>query len=1093
MECGHDLTPPSKPTPKDLSFDEKLDKIQRYLPKGLTEKILSQRDRIEGERKQVTVMFCDMEGFTQFTEKLGPEEAYGIMDQVYELLIHKVHDYEGTVNEMTGDGIMALFGSPIALEDAPQRAIRSSLAIHREMARFSEKMKHERKGISALKMRVGIHTGPVVVGTLGNNLRVEFKAVGDTVNLASRVEGLADPGATYVTEDAFKLTEGLFRFEALGEKQIKGKEEPVRVYRAIAPSTRRTRFDVSAERGLTPFVGRGRELELLLDGFQRAKEGRGQAFSIVSEAGVGKSRLLYEFRKAVTNEDVMFLEGKCLSYSRGVAHHLHIDTLKANFDISEGDGDSQIREKVKRGLKILRADEASTLPYLLELFSVKESGIEKIPLSPEAKKDRIMEAVKRIALRGSEIRPLILAYEDLHWVDKSSEDVLKYVLESIPGARVLMIFTYRPEFVHTWGGKSYHSQVNLNRLSNRESLAMVSYLLGTEEIDRDLEELILEKTEGVPFFIEEFIKSLKDLKIIEREDNRYRITKDIKDMTIPVTIHDVIMARVDSLPEGAKAVLQIGSVAGREFSKDLIERVMALPERELLSHLSVLKDSELLYERGIYPQSTYIFKHSLIQDATYQSLLKSTRQNYHRKIAQLLEKSFPDKMETEPELLAHHYTEAGLNEQAVGYWHLAGERATQRSANVEAINHLTKGLDVLLTLPDSPERTRQELDLQITLGPVLMAVKGFASLDTERAYDRARELCQQVGETPQLFPVLHGLFRFHMVRAEFQSTRELAEQLFSLAQNAQDAALLLEAHRVMGQTMFWLGEMAPAQAHFEQGMALYDPQQYRSHAYVYGQDPGVICRGFAAFPIWVLGYPDQSLQSSHEALAWAQELTHPFGLAMALLMTAVVHQFRRETKAVQERAEALIALSSEQGFPYWLVQGKILRGWALTAQGKTAEGIVQVRQGLAAHRATGAELHRPYFLSLLAEAEGKGGQIEEGLTVVNEALETVNNTEERNWEAELNRHKGELLLMQQGARQNVKEAEKCFRQALDIAHRQQARSLELRAAMSLSRLWQQHGKQEEAHQLLAEIYGWFTEGFDTEDLQEAKVLLEELA
>ena len=495
---------------------------------------------------------------------------------------------------------------------------------------------------------------------------------------------------------------------------------------------------------------------------------------------------------------------------------------------------------------------------------MKESGIDKIPLSPEAKKDRIMEAVKRITLKGSEIRPLILAYEDLHWVDKSSEDVLKYVLESIPGARVLMIFTYRPEFVHTWGGKSYHSQVNLNRLSNRESLAMVAYLLGTEEIDRDLEELILEKTEGVPFFIEEFIKSLQDLKIIERKDNKYYLAKDIKDLIIPSAIQDMIMARVDSLPEGAKGVLQTGSVAGREFSHDLIERVMGLSETELLSHLSVLKDSELLYERGIYPQSTYIFKHSLIQDATYQSLLKSTRQKYHRKIAQVLEKYFADTMETQPELLAHHYTEAGLNEQAVGYWHQAGQRATQRSAHVEAINHLTKGLEVLMTLPDTLERARQELDMQTTLGPVLMAVKGFASLDTERAYARARELCQQVGETPQLFPVLYGLFRFHMVRAELQTTRELAEQLFSLAQRAQDPALLLEAHRVLGQTMFWLGEMAPARAHLEQGMALYDPQQHRSHAFVYGQDPGVACRSFAAMPIWVLGYPDQALQSIHE-------------------------------------------------------------------------------------------------------------------------------------------------------------------------------------------------------------------------------------
>jgi class 3 adenylate cyclase len=448
-ECGHDLTLPSKPIPKELSFDEKLAKIQRYLPKDLTQKILAQKDKIEGERRHVTVMFCDMEGFTDFTEKAGPEEVYGIMDQIYELLIHKVHDYEGTVNEMTGDGIMALFGAPIALEDAPQRAIRSAMAIHREMGIFSDKIRQEKEGIPPLRMRIGIHTGPVVVGTLGNDLRVEFKAVGDTVNLASRVESLALPGATYVTEETFRLTEGLFRFEALGQREVKGKKEPVNIYRVIAPSTRRTRFDVSAERGLTPFVGRERELELMVDGFQRAKTGRGQAFSVMAEAGVGKSRLLYEFRKAITNEDVTFLEGRCLSYGKGVAYHPVIDILKASFDIRESDGDSEVKEKVKRSLEVTGADEATTLPYLLELLSVKESGLDKIPLSPEAKKDRMMEAIKRIPLKASEIRPLILAYEDLHWIDKSSEDHLKHLLESIPGARVLMIFTYRPEFVHT--------------------------------------------------------------------------------------------------------------------------------------------------------------------------------------------------------------------------------------------------------------------------------------------------------------------------------------------------------------------------------------------------------------------------------------------------------------------------------------------------------------------------------------------------------------------------------------------------------------------------------------------------------------------
>jgi class 3 adenylate cyclase len=715
-ECGQNLTLPSEPAYKELSFDQKIEKIQRYLPKGLAEKIWAQRDRVEGERKQVTVMFCDMEGFTKLTEEIGPEEAYTIMDKVYEILIHNVHDYEGTVNEMTGDGIMALFGAPVALEDAPQRAIRSSFAIHREMTKFSDQLKQEKKDVLPVKMRIGIHTGPVVVGTVGNDLRVEFKAVGDTVNLASRMEEQAQPGTTYITEDTFKLTEGLFRFEGLGQRVIKGKEKPVNTYRAIAPSTMRTRFDVSAERGLTPLAGRERELELLLDGFERCKVGRGQAFSIIAEAGVGKSRLLYEFRKAVAHEDVTFLEGRCLSYSRAVAYHPLIDILKANFDIHEGNGDFEIREKIKRGLSMLGADEASTLPYLLELLAVKDSDIDQISMSPEAKKDRIVEAFKQIALKGSEVRPLILAFEDLHWIDKSSEELLKYVLESIPGAGILMIFTYRSEFVHTWGAKSYHSQIMLNRLSNRESLIMASHILDTQEPDEDLEEFILEKSEGVPFFIEELIKSLKDLKIIERENNRYRITKDIKEVTIPATVQDVIMARVDSLPEGTKGLLQIISAVGRESSYDLIKRVTGLTENELLPQLSVLKDSELLYERGIYPQSTYIFKHALTQEVAYNSLLLKRKREVHEKIGRDIESLYPDRLEEYCELLAYHFKNSAASENAVKYLELASQKAARVNAMEEANTYFDEAMELLDNLPESEENRQVRISLLVNLG-----------------------------------------------------------------------------------------------------------------------------------------------------------------------------------------------------------------------------------------------------------------------------------------------------------------------------------------------------------------------------------------
>jgi predicted ATPase len=514
----------------------------------------------------------------------------------------------------------------------------------------------------------------------------------------------------------------------------------------------------------------------------------------------------------------------------------------------------------------------------------------------------------------------------------------------------------------------------------------------------------------------------------------------------------------------------------------------------------------LLYQRGLPPQTTYVFKHALIQEAAYQSLLKSTRQQYHQQIALVLEERFPDTKEHQPELLAHHYTEAGLTARAIPYWQQAGQRATQRSANAEAISHLTTALELLKTLPDTPERTQQELTLQIALGVTLQAAKGYGAPEVGTVYTRARELCRRVGETSLLFPELPGLWKFYLVRAELQTVRELGEQLLILAQRVQDPVLLLEAHCALGNASFWLGEVASARAHSEQSIALYDPQQHRSLAFLYGDDPGVLCLSYAAGALWSLGYPEQALKRSHEALTLAQELSHPSSLAFALSWAAMLHQYRWEGQAAQERVEATIALSTEQGFPYWLTFGTILRGWVLAEQGQGEEGIGQIRQGMEAWRATGAELRRPYYLALLAEAYGKVGQAEKGLTALAEALTVADKTGERFYEAELYRLKGQLTLQkfqvsgskfQESPKSEVRgpesEAEECFLKAIEIAGKQEAKSLELRAVMSLSRLWQQQGKKAEARQMLAEIYGWFTEGFDTADLKEAKALLEELA
>jgi class 3 adenylate cyclase/tetratricopeptide (TPR) repeat protein len=882
-ECGHDLTLPLKTIPKELSFDEKLAKIQRYLPKDLTQKILAQRDKIEGERKQVTVMFCDMEGYTSLTEKLGSEQMYSFMDEVYEILIHKVHDYEGTVNELTGDGIMALFGAPIALEDAPQRAIRSALAIHREITGFSDRMKQE-KEIPTLKMRIGIHTGPVIVGTLGNDLRVEFKAVGDTVNLASRMEGLAEPGTTYITEDTFKLTEGFFRFEALGEKKVKGKEEPIKVYQVIAPSTRKTRFDVSAERGLTPFVGRERELELIMDGFERVKAGKGQAFSIISEAGVGKSRLLYEFRKAVANEDVNFLEGKCLSYSRGVAYHPIIEILKSNFDIHEGEGDQEIREKVKRGMEIMKVNEPSTLPYLLELLLVKDSGIDQISMSPEAKKDRIIEACKKIVFKGSEVQPLIIAFEDLHWIDKSSEDIVRSHLDSIPGSRVLLIFTYRPEFIHTWGAKSYHNQLTLHRLSNRESLEMVNHILGTREIERTLEELILEKTEGVPFFIEEFIKSLKDLKIIERKDNSYYLSKDIQHVAIPSTIQDVIMARVDSLPERAKEVLQTGSVIEREFNHELIKRIMGLPEQELLSHLSILKDSELLYERGIYPQSNYIFKHALTREIVYDSMLATRKKNLHEEIGNAIEELYKDNLSEHYEVLAEHFFLSENYSKSAEYSKLAARKAQKAASFKDAIIHGEKRTFCLERLPRTEDVEKNIIESRLTLG--LYNIQSSYFNEGKEAIDPIVDLAVKRGDkkgVSQIYTIL-GTHSF-VSQEDYPKAFQYLQEALKIAEESKDFTTLWVASHWMGHALAENCEFEKALIHLERDLRI------STFANILWSIS--IMKSCIAMNIYCnQGKANLAYETSHEGLKLAEESGDAFSKAEAYTSCGISSHFK---------------------------------------------------------------------------------------------------------------------------------------------------------------------------------------------------------
>jgi tetratricopeptide (TPR) repeat protein len=810
----------------------------------------------------------------------------------------------------------------------------------------------------------------------------------------------------------------------------------------------------------------------LRDGFERSKGGRGQAFSIVSEAGVGKSRLLYEFRKAVASEDVTFLEGRCLSYSRGAAYHPVIDILKVNFDIHEGDGDLEIREKVTRGLKILGTDEASTLPYLLELLAVKDSGIDKIPMSPEVRKHRIIEALKGIILKGSEIRSLILSYEDLHWIDKSSEDHLRHLLESIPGARVLLIFTCRPEFVHTWGAKSYHSQVMLNRLSNRESLTMVSHLLGTEELDKDLEEFILEKTEGIPFFVEELIKSLKDLKIIEREDNRYRITRDIKEVTIPSTIGDVIMARVDSLPDGAKEMLQIGSVIEREFSYNLIKRVTDITQEELLSHLSVLKDSELLYERGIYPQSAYIFKNALTREVVYDSLLLKRRREIHEEIGEAIEALYPDRLEEHYELLAYHYARSATTDKAVEYLDLANQKAIRLNAMEEAKAYFDEAMGHLDTLPETEENRRRRISLLVYQGEVFMLL-----FKTSEYYDlltRYEPMAIELGNQELLGALYSRMGKCDWGFGHFDQgikTLTKAAELCEAAGNAENAGF---AYAELEWSHLYRGHYDRVLAVKEELLRTME-QRFSPHWYMRG-----LCGASRA--CICLGRWDEAVEEAQKALSAAEESSDNSLVIFATWTLSMAYTWRGDLDRGVEYGELALQKASTPADKAWAQRGL---GWALCRAGETNRGIELLGAALAIVRASD---HMPTEIPttcFLGAGYWLAGEDDKARQTLEEALEMADRCGARYYLGWAQRLLGEIAL-----KANPAQAVSHFEKSIAVLQKIKAENELALAYAGYGRLHKQQGQIGQAREYLTKALEIF-ERLDT--LIEPDKVREELA
>jgi class 3 adenylate cyclase/tetratricopeptide (TPR) repeat protein len=1052
-------------------------------------------ERAEGERKTVSALFADIKGSTELMRDLDPEEARAIVDPALKLMIDAAHRYDGYVVQSTGDGIFALFGAPVAHEDHPQRALHAALAMQHELRDYAQRLaaeaEHRLKPVP-LEVRIGINTGEVVLRMIHTGGHTEYTPVGHAANLAARMQGAAPAGGIVISEDTRRLVEGYFELRDLGPTEVKGISGPINVYEVVGAGSVRGHFELAARRGLTKFVGRESELKQMVHALELTRGGHGQVVAVVAEAGTGKSRLFYEF-KATMPAECKVLEAYSVSHGKASAWLPVLELLYRYFGIDEADGKSERRAKIDARLSGLDPVLNDTLPLLYTLMGLHEGADPIAQMDPQIKLRRTVEAIKRIILRESLNQPLVVIFEDLHWIDSQTQELLDLLTESIANARVLLLFNYRPEYRHQWTNKSYYAQLRLDTLSEEGAAAMLSALLGEGVELAPLKRLVIERTEGNPFFIEEMVQALFDEGALVR-NGAIKVTHSLSQVRLPATVQGILAARIDRLPAEQKDLLQILSVMGRESAMALIRQVSSTEEAQLERMLAGLQAADFIYEQPALSDIEYAFKHALTQEVAYNSMLIERRKLLHGRAGAAIEALYADRLDDYLSDLARHYQRSTNIEKALEYLGRAGQQAIQRSSHAEAIELFTSALELLQALPEAPPRLEQELALRLGLGAAMSPVKGWSAPELGEAFARARELCQQIGETPHLFQALCGLWAYYDVRGEMEPTLELAKQLLSIAQSAEDAALLPAAHHAMGQTLFW-GQLIPAQTHLELCCSLYNPARYPLHAVRYfGCDIAVHSLAFLWPALRDLGFPDEGVDRVERAVALSRELAHSFSLCLALFGSSVVHCFRGEAAAASNFADAMFHLAHDQGFRGFLDMAIAQRGVVLIASGHAEEGISQLREGLD-HSEGGFEVMRTFFLAYLAEGYGLVGRVDEGFAALAEAMALVESTGVCVYEAELYRIKGELTLKQPEAGSNSKvqeDAETYFRQALKVARLQSAKSWELRATMSLARLLAKQGRRGEARAMLAEIYGWFTEGFDTADLKDAKALLHEL-
>jgi class 3 adenylate cyclase/predicted ATPase len=1041
------------------------------------------------ERRYVTVLFSDLVGSTALSTRLDPEDLRDVIAIYQRCVEETVRRFDGFVAKFLGDGVLVYFGYPEAHEDDPERAVRAGLELVAAV-----------KGLQApepLEARVGIATGLVVVGDLiGSGASQEHSIVGKTPNLAARLQGIAAPSTVVIADSTRKLVGNLFELEDLGGKDLKGIEAPERVWAVLRANLVDSRFDAFQTSGVTELVGRQEELELLQRRWTKAVTGEGQVVLLSGEPGIGKSRLTAALLERLSTEPHTRLRYFCSPQHTDSVLYPIVAQMERAARFAHDDPAQTKLEKLDALLSqsFTPPQDRALFAELLSLRS--DSLLPKLDLTPQQRRERTFEALTTQIASLAEQRPVLMIFEDIHWIDPTSLEALGRGIDRIKSVSVLLIITHRTEFEPPWLGRPYVTALGLNRLGKREIASMIDHVAGNQALPETMRQDIIGRTDGIPLFVEEMTRAV--LEAESEVDGRKTVTAfPSSAIAVPASLHAYLMARLDRLGP-AREVAQIGAAIGREFSHALLAAVALKDEKALQSALDALTSSGLLFQQGVTPNATYLFKHALVQDAAYGTLLREPRRALHARIAETLESKFSEIADNQPEVLARHCTEAGLIEKAARLWGKAGQWSLERSALVEAAEQLQRALHQISTLPITTALRREQIKLQIGLMTALVNLKGYAAPETKAAEERALSLIQEaeaLGEPPEdpllLFSVLHGVWWANYVALNGVVMRELAAQLLGLAEKRGATTPLMIGHRVMGNSLLHAGNIAECRVHFDQAIAFYDPDKHRSLVTRFGQDMKVIVLSWRALALWLLGYHEAALADANEAIRYAREIGHAATLMYALGIAPLVVVARGDYATADLLSDEVIALADQKGALFWKVFGMRLRGQCLACTGRAAQAVKVLTATANAYRSTGSTALVPLDQLYFAKAYTELGQFADASSCIDEAMATLEKNKDRLWEAEALRLSGEIALMEKVP--SATKAEAHFERALSVARQQQAKSWELRASMSLARLWRDQGKVQQARELLAPVYGWFTEGFETHDLKEAKALLEELA